>query len=396
LGKTTGIITLAILIGATSWAVASLSTWLVPVYVTGMVLIFALPRPQPAGSREPVNHAGEPGGRNRPEAEDRPGGSNELGSAPVKGKGGAGAKSRRNPAVGAAAPADLEDPNDPVEASAQPAELPTPTAKPRKPRSRARKTAKAGTRPELESTTGTGATWIRVGPGKFIRADTQEPLTTSTAEPPGITEFVHEAESTVDAPAQPAVASEPLPSGEAVAATSPSPAEEIIESETSHDGPISSVNPLVIPDALSITACASTAEDPELPPTSSPQEESDASFSLPEEEAFLSPLAEEEVREDSEESAEQGPGQDLVPATSGTIEETAPAEWSEPGFDDGLSGTGADPLDPADLEVPGTSAEEYGIAPSAFDDDPLAGRLDPEDVSAAQLEVSVSTDAFGC
>ena len=43
---------LAGLLGITSWVVASVSTWLVPVYVTAMVFIFVSPRVEPPeGSR---------------------------------------------------------------------------------------------------------------------------------------------------------------------------------------------------------------------------------------------------------------------------------------------------------------------------------------------------------
>jgi hypothetical protein len=51
LGKTLGMVMLTGLLGLTSWVVASVSTWLVPVYVTVMVLIFVTPRPErPRGS----------------------------------------------------------------------------------------------------------------------------------------------------------------------------------------------------------------------------------------------------------------------------------------------------------------------------------------------------------
>ena len=54
-----GIVVLAALMGLTSWVVASISTWLVPVYVTAMVLIFVFPQVQHLGEPEP---AGEPAG----------------------------------------------------------------------------------------------------------------------------------------------------------------------------------------------------------------------------------------------------------------------------------------------------------------------------------------------
>ena len=57
--RTLGIVVLAALMGLTSWVVASISTWLVPVYVTAMVLIFVIPQVQHLEEPEP---AGEPAG----------------------------------------------------------------------------------------------------------------------------------------------------------------------------------------------------------------------------------------------------------------------------------------------------------------------------------------------
>ena len=51
--RTLGIVALAVLMGLTSWVIASVSTWMVPAYVTAMVLIFATPR-APHG---PVEHS---------------------------------------------------------------------------------------------------------------------------------------------------------------------------------------------------------------------------------------------------------------------------------------------------------------------------------------------------
>ena len=52
MGKTAGVMVLAVLMGLTSWVVASVSTWLVPVYVTAMVLIFVVPRAHHPEDRE--------------------------------------------------------------------------------------------------------------------------------------------------------------------------------------------------------------------------------------------------------------------------------------------------------------------------------------------------------
>ena len=53
-----GVVVLAALMGFTSWVVASISTWLVPVYVTAMVLIFVTPQAQHLGESEPGDPSG--------------------------------------------------------------------------------------------------------------------------------------------------------------------------------------------------------------------------------------------------------------------------------------------------------------------------------------------------
>ena len=54
LGKTLGMVVLAGLLGLTSWVVASVSTWLVPVYVTAMALIFVIPRADARRAQGPL------------------------------------------------------------------------------------------------------------------------------------------------------------------------------------------------------------------------------------------------------------------------------------------------------------------------------------------------------
>lgn len=141
------------LISLTAWVIASVSIWLVPVYLALMILIFAVPR----------------GGR-----------SSELPSRQVSQSG----------QVDCAAPdhdipADQNDGVDqyPVAAVELGPEIGEPTAasrgrglddvssdtvKPRRTRVRARKSARTGGEPTADSGS---VTWIRVGPGKFVRAD---------------------------------------------------------------------------------------------------------------------------------------------------------------------------------------------------------------------------------
>ena len=58
-------VVLAGLLGLTSWVVASVSTWLVPVYVTAMVFIFVSPRAENPegiqGRRRPPRAGGRRG-----------------------------------------------------------------------------------------------------------------------------------------------------------------------------------------------------------------------------------------------------------------------------------------------------------------------------------------------
>ena len=60
LGKTLGMVVLAGLLGLTSWVIASVSTWLVPVYVTAMALIFVIPRAERPQGSGPLGDKGEP------------------------------------------------------------------------------------------------------------------------------------------------------------------------------------------------------------------------------------------------------------------------------------------------------------------------------------------------
>ena len=146
--RTLGIVVLAALMGLTSWVIASISTWMVPVYVTAMVLIFVIPQ---------VQHLGEP----------------EQASEP------AGVSTDR--ASAATSPAS-SDPNSPgektlqvdgfAEASATGTKPPgSTTAKRRRPRGQGRKPVKTGPEPAV---TTAPAAWIRIGPGKFVRADSQD------------------------------------------------------------------------------------------------------------------------------------------------------------------------------------------------------------------------------
>ncbi|OJW26498.1 MAG: hypothetical protein BGO49_12265 [Planctomycetales bacterium 71-10] len=152
-GKVWGLVGLVALTAVTSLVVATISTWLVPAYMAAMALIFAAPRPpRPAGgpSTPEGSSAAPPEDAAPPRADDVEG-------TPVEG------------------PEAADDPPAPAEAVA-----PAP-AKPRKRRAKAKR-GKAAQAAEATSE----PTWIRVGPGKFVRADVQDAPADAdaTADPP--------------------------------------------------------------------------------------------------------------------------------------------------------------------------------------------------------------------
>ena len=146
--KIVGLVLLAGLMGLTSWVVASLATWLVPLYVIGMVLIFVSPRSRDThefGHRYPdsildanVAVADQLSGTSRLEPSFSASLSSADNSAGIQGTdsipvGSTSARTRRSPA-------------------------------------RSRKQVNPGI---LTSADASRITWIRVGPGKFVRADSQ-------------------------------------------------------------------------------------------------------------------------------------------------------------------------------------------------------------------------------
>ncbi len=153
LAKTLGIVVLAALMGLTSWVVASVSTWLVPVYVTAMVLIFVMPQ---------VQHLEEPDS-----VDERADSSTERASNSSR------STSSGLDSLGATT---LEAEGLP-RASVTGAKPPGFTAVKRPhARGRVRKLVKPGT---IASVATTPAAWIRIGPGKFVRDDSRDQGCTS-------------------------------------------------------------------------------------------------------------------------------------------------------------------------------------------------------------------------
>lgn len=289
-----GLVALAGLLGLTSWVVASVSTWLVPVYVTAMVFIFVSPRVEsPEGSRGA-------GDTRQPAAGEEP------------------ARGARSPSRKVPPPSQAAEPSagGSPEASAEgisPSPPGPAAAKPR--RRRARKPAKPGSEPAVAAPQ---ATWIRVGPGKFVRAD------------------LHAQGVEAEAPSQPTSEVEP--------SQAPTPDEAFPQ-----DSPEAAV-PIEEPAQADAPLEAGPIEPGPSPEVSAPTEEPVA---------MADPVSDPPIDADQEPRADEA------------REESSPPE---------LSGSNAIDEDiPADPPDPDPVPEEYGIAPSAFDPDPPADPTDWDD-----------------
>ena len=157
--KATGVgLALVVLVGLTTFAVAWVSVWWVPVYLALMALIFVTPE-----------------GRSRPEQVVKPGGESAGGVLTDldhdlrvdRAEEGAhhhlAVESISGSIVGESITEMVG--SDPDSTSSA-------TAKPRRGRVRTRKAVKTAAEPVPDSVS---VTWIRVGPGKFVRADANSP-----------------------------------------------------------------------------------------------------------------------------------------------------------------------------------------------------------------------------
>ncbi len=181
---------LVVLVGLTAWAVASISVWMVPAYLALMVLIFVMPQ-----GRRPSKPASEPGTEpirfgvfaiDKSLRVDRAAGSDHIRS------------------VDEPLDSGLEADEAAIELSGSvPDSAGSEAVKPRRGRGRARKSAKAVAELAPDSAV---ATWIRVGPGKFVRADSIN----QAVDPAGVEEFGVETVPATDAPPAPAT-SAPAP-----------------------------------------------------------------------------------------------------------------------------------------------------------------------------------------
>lgn len=225
LGTTLGLVGLT---AVTSWVVASISVWLVPVYVGAMVLIFAAPRKDPP---KPVDGT---------EAAEASPVEDAFASQSLE------ARTSESDEPAAEPPASVAETEAPAEAP----------PKPRKRRVRARKSAKKGTEaPEGASESGR-VTWVRVGPGKFVRSIVPvaevvgPPAPGSEPEPEAASPLVDQSDAPAPEPAP--IADEPPPEAESapeldpdgdasrqvwISSGDPEPLDEVSEETVSPDPP---------------------------------------------------------------------------------------------------------------------------------------------------------------
>ena len=292
-----GIVVLAALMGLTSWVVASISTWLVPVYVTAMVLIFVIPQVQHLGEPEPAGVSA-----------DR---ASEATSPASSGADSPGATT-------------LEVDGSP-EASATGTKPPgSPTPKRRRTRGQGRKPIKPGPEPAV---TTSPAAWIRIGPGKFVRADSQDQGDASAPVP--------------HAPLEAAEAS--------------------IEAKSSPPDLVEETNPNAVSTAVDVPNRADLNESGPSPEHEIPSEEP-AAIADPEPDSSVVALVlkADMGRQESDSTA--------APATIAIDEDS-----------------------PADSIVAEPVTEEYGITPSAFGPSLLEASLEKEDHEQGWTDLPDST-----
>lgn len=187
---------LVALTALTSWVVARISIWLVPVYMSAMALIFAAPRT----TRPKVAASPSEGPATDPAEGDEPTAADD---------------SQGPSSIAAESPTDVSD---------APGE---PAPRPRKRRARARRSAKGASAEAIAAAA--QVTWVRVGPGKFVRADVQDP----GAEGPPSTESVP------DATVGPDAGVEPDANGEEVHPDPRTPEDETTAAQEAPEEPVS-------------------------------------------------------------------------------------------------------------------------------------------------------------
>ncbi|MGO9815327.1 MAG: hypothetical protein ACLP53_31750 [Isosphaeraceae bacterium] len=332
-----GIVVLAALMGLTSWVVASISTWLVPVYVTAMVLIFVIPQVQHLGEPGPV---GEPAGVSADRASEA--------TSPAS----SGADSPGATTLGV---------DGSPEASATGAKPPgSPTPKRRRTRGQGRKPVKPGPEPAV---TTSPAAWIRIGPGKFVRADSQDQGYASAPVPHAPLEA---AEASIEANSSPPdlVDHAPLEAAEAS-----------IEATSSPPNLVEETNPNAVSTAVDVPNRADLDESGPSPEHETPSEEPAAIADPEPGSSVVALVLKADVgRQESDSTA--------APATI-VIDEDSPADLIDVGRQESDSTAAPatiaiDEDSPADPIVAEPVTEVYGIAPSAFGPSLLEASLEKE------------------
>jgi hypothetical protein len=301
---------LAGLLGATACAVASVSAWLVPVYLLLVVVILAAPRGPRTSSLASGSRAGSTG--------------TEI-AEPGRGSGtdradGTGLPEPR-PDAGPDPGLATGEGDDPETAHLRLDPAATAVPKPRRSRARSRKPAK----PAAEPTAGSApVTWVRVGPGQYVRSDTL-----NQGQPPAQTEA--QAPVEVEVPAV-AAGDDPATDPPAPAPAAPTvsdqaaPAADVPEAETptTSEEPAPAAHPIAdAPEAAIPTPEADAPEAHPAPDVSEPV-----------------PTAPEVVADTSPHAEEYG----IAPsAFSTTAPESEPAESREPVVPDPIEPTPSEP-----------------------------------------------------
>jgi len=358
--------------GLTSWVVASISTWLVPVYVTAMVLIFVIPQVQHLGEPGP---AGEPAGVSADRASEA--------TSPAS----SGADSPGATTLGV---------DGSPEASATGAKPPgSPTPKRRRTRGQGRKPVKPGPEPAV---TTSPAAWIRIGPGKFVRADSQDQGYASAPVPHAPLEA---AEASIEAKSSPPdlVDHAPLEAAEASIEAKSSPpdlvdhapleaAEASIEAKSSPPDLVEETNPNAVSTAVDVPNQADLNESGPSPEHETPSEEPAAIADPEPGSSVVALVLKADVgRQESDSTA--------APATI-AIDEDSPADSIDVGRQESDSTAAPatiaiDEDSPADPIVAEPVTEVYGIAPAAFGPSLLEASLEKEDHEQGWTDLPDST-----
>ena len=392
---------LAGLLGATACAVASVSPWLAPAYLLLVAVILAAPRgpritPQASGTTSELGQSIAEDDDSRSPQPDAPpfrarawtwffraGASigRRWPSSPAPRRGAAARRAVEEtdpPASAGESEPGLDAESDPAVSTAgsddagpgnlrgDPAAAAIP--KPRKSRARSRKTAKPAVEPAPDSAP---VTWVRVGPGQYVRSDTitqgQSPVEApaSIEEPP-----VAEAQAPAQEPLPfevPASIEEP-PAAEAQVPAQAPPAAEATAPARAHT-PAEAIAPVAVEaDA----AAVDPVTDPPEPATVEPTASGEASpvAEAPEVDA---PVSDEPAS--IAQPATGAPAAEIISTPGGGASEALPTA--------DLPAT--EPTAPEVVPEALPPAEEYGIAPSAFGTESPTGPLTSESPKAGVL-----------